>query len=73
MFQNYREAHQLMQHIRDTHRRKLTVLHAVGSPLVLRNISENMSTLVEEFVDDSILGGLFQILESVLIVSSAHR
>lgn len=49
------------------------MLDAVGSPLVLRNVSENMSTLVEEFVDDSILSGLFQVLESVLIGSSAHR
>lgn len=67
MLQNYHEAHQLMRHGRKAH--QLTVLDAVGSPLVLCHVSENMSTLIEEFIDDSILGGLFQVLESVLIVS----
>ena len=35
------------------------MLDAVGTPLILGNLSEDDRTLIEQFFDNAVLGGLF--------------
>lgn len=42
------------------------MLHAIGAPLTFRDFAEYVRTLVQQFVDDSILRRFLEILEGVL-------
>jgi len=44
----------------------MTVLNAVRTPLVLRNLTEHGRSLIEQLIDDPVFGGVFKVLKRML-------
>ena len=54
------------EHRHDEKRKRLTMLHTVAPPLVLRYLAEHVGTLIKQFVYNPILGAIFEVFKSVL-------